>query len=368
MSTESPRIAFDRRTAFKAGLAAVGLVAVGRETKTFLDGAIETPSGIFYPLYEHHDTGVNEEDIPSDLDAFFRELSMDSDTWRESPEELLTAQHLISGGMFSDESVVNIFNFPVLKKLAQNSTLIVFGDAPVPNNIIDESFDMEFNRVLMGGAVWAVGNSYLLGDWIRHKLKSTDFSWGDLRRRKFIGHSVIGATLALGAPAISLLIEIIDINGYKKVEKRNTVQRILQRLQTLMGYFIPEDHNVFFRSLVMANNLLTISEHIQKDIGRKAIIGFDVGNSHSNIEDFLQAGHDFTRFLISIYPRDFLQAVVEESGSLENFCSALALKLVPDLEPEDLEEVDVLHGRPSPYQIKIRDLPLLEILESKLAA
>ncbi len=357
---------FNRRTAFKAGLAALGATVVGREAKTFIEGTIDTPSGVFYPLYEYHDTGVREQDVPDGLDAFFRELTMTELEWRANPEDLLGTQYFST--RFREETIRSIIDFPILRKLAQDSTLVVFGDTAIPEDFADKAFNIAFTRMVTGGAVTAAGTGYLLSDWVIHKLEQDDFTQEELNRRKFIGLSTVGATLALEAPLISMLLSTLEISTQNQTEKGNIAQRILQRVIALADYFSPEDHDIYFRSLVMANKLLTISEAVQRQTGRKARVGFNVGTGHSSIEDFLQAGHNFTRFLISRYPDDFLQAVTRLNGGTENFCSARGISLVPDLTPKDLEEPDILYGRPVKHEQTFRDLPLMEALKSKLAA
>lgn len=76
-----------------------------------------------------------------------------------------------------------------------------------------------------------------------------------------------------------------------------------------------------FRNLVIADKVLLLAENLKDALGRKVNIGLNIGASHSGIEDFLRAGPEFCRFLITNMPRDVLQKVIDKSGNIESFSS-----------------------------------------------
>lgn len=76
--TPPPPERFGRRKFFKKvaiGAAAIGATALGwRESQT-IESGIQTATGTFYPLYERHDQGIDEKDLPDDLGACFFEFA-----------------------------------------------------------------------------------------------------------------------------------------------------------------------------------------------------------------------------------------------------------------------------------------------------
>lgn len=153
---------------------------------------------------------------------------------------------------------------------------------------------------------------------------------------------------------------------FKSYDQKSAGQRVLQRIGALLSIMNPEDHLIFFRSVLMADKILTISESIQKQKGEKAKVAFNVGSDHLIMEDLLSAGHSFTRLILASYPIEFLKTVTENIGGVQNLATSRVFTLNPNLTEQDIQ-----NGRDGMVVIKeerIIDQPLLQTLDSRLAA
>lgn len=360
-----------KRNFLKIGAALVGAALVGREAKIFHEQRVETSTGIFYSLYENHTTGLNKNYIPNDLDAFFREFSgKEYLDW--PPLDILNNSVEMNAGINAGENkkvTFKVIDFPILQKLAQNHTQIILGDTS-PALDIDlyrqQKFKVELVRSFGGAAVVATGLAYMALRDAKDKRQDAT-SNKKAGRRAFLTKSAIATGAVLAAPLIrnEIIHDDMEASG-NRFDQKNAVQRILQRFGALTTLTTPEDHMIFFRSIVMADKIMTAAENLGKETGKKPKIAFHVGLLHSPIEDLLMAGHDFSRFLLSLYPKDYLQEIAEVNGSLENLCSARIITLNPNLTQEIVDRS--LNEQAVATDRKIIDHPLLQTLQAKLSA
>jgi len=300
------------KTAVKVAVAGVGTAALGgivaNEVINKDEGSIVTESGTFFPLYELHSKGIKVESIPNNLDVFFGELPTRK-TFLLAPQDIL----------------LNIES-KNLAFLSQKKTEIMFGDVDLPWN------EKDLDRLIIVGEVLVGAGMGVTASDMDHVLGKV-YSEADISRRKFL-KVVLLAGAAWGLAKIPLMAGLF-LEPYNK----NVIDRIFNRLMAIDSHMHPELSVDFFRNIVMADKLLTVSEDIGKRTGKKARIAFNVGAAHSGIEDFLQAGHDFCRSLILAYPKLYLRSAVDLNNGIKDFCSARLLKL-----PENLTEGDVGSG------------------------
>lgn len=360
-TTEGPKVS--RRTGLKIGAVVAGALMLGREVKNYAQKSVDTPWGTFYPLYERHDIGIEAENIPSNLDGFFMELALRGRDFNQQPTELFNTRYLDQ-----PDGRRNI-EFPTLQKLAQNHTKVIYGDmlpAFDHNILIAETQQNSLTRIGIGFAVGATGLMYNLVTNTLDKILHLKPSEQAISRRKFLRKTVAATALIIEAPAIKGLMNLGESLAFATFDQKNAIERIIQRVGTLVTVAVPEDHLIFFRSVVMVDKILTVAEVMQAEKKDKPGIAFDVGADHSIMEDLLTAGHDFTRLILANYPKDFLKFVCETAGGVENFTTARVFSLNPVLNKED---VDL--GRDQQVvtkEDKIVDFPLQRMLNSRLAA
>lgn len=304
----APKKRFTRRQVLLGGTlgaAAVGIAAVLPELTIFKEG-IETADGIFTPLYEAHSLGLKESDIPKDANVFFKEFIINKSEL--SAKELFTLKNQFGDGFLPQS---------LLARLSQQKTEIMLGDVVVP--YFTEALLLQVAETI-GGAGLAY---YGLQNWPEDN---------KISRRKLLKiASILGGAWGVSkflSYFISPLTAIPDA----------AVKRITARLLAMPANLHPEDPLVFFRSLVMANNMMEVAKDFRQKTGEKAKIAFDVGAAHGNIEDFLLAGQDFCRVLISRHPKFFLSKVVKQNGGITAFCTSRLFKLPTDLRAEDLDQ------------------------------
>lgn len=355
-----------RRNALKIGAVAVGAALLGREVKTFQEQRIETGAGVFYPLYEYHTEGIKEKYIPNDLDGFFREYAKNN-YYDDPPVELLHKTILKIHPHLGKGVTIHPVEFPILKKLAQNGTKVIFGDTKPSSNMqgyAERRREVSSKRIYAAAVITATGYAYAAYKAIADKLQHKKPDQDELTRRKFLARSALGAGLILGAPIIRSILNLGEVATHEVFDQRNAALRVIQRLETLVGTLEPEDHITFFRSIVMVDKILTVAESMQRETGRKPKIAFHVGAGHSIMEDMLLAGHDFSRFLLSLYPEDFLREVAEVNGGLENFCSARVFTLNQNVTEENVDSRN--NNQVVISEERIVDQPLLNTLKAKL--
>ncbi len=308
-----------RRGLFKLGAyGAVGAAAAiaGNEIGKSIRG-IETDSGIFYPLYENHKIGIKPQDIPQ-ADFLFRELHF---SFSKSPVDILTET-------LRGSPTTRILPDEILSKLESQKTRVAFGDIKVPDQTTLEVSEWELGLTLLAlypGLVVA--------------------------RRQFLKNVALTAGLwGISGLASGLSLYLTSLNNTP-----DALNKSIQRIRSLETKIHPEISLVFFRDIVMADKLLLIAEDFRKQNSRKAKVVFQVGASHSGIEDYLQAGHSFCRNMILAYPSFWLRHVVEDlNNGIEDFSSVLLLTL--SAQGQDLSQTTTT---------RILDKKLHEGLKSK---
>lgn len=298
----------DRRSLLKGSKIAVAgatvSVAAGfliqHEVDNLVTG-IETDSGIFIPLYENHLTRIEDDHIPADVNVFFKEW--DKDTNDMTPAD--TIRDLTPIGRKK------------LSILARQHTEIMLGD-----------IDLGLKYLLVGEAIpiAELFGGVALYRYLNKKASSMEAN----TRRRFLKTAaqislIWPYTTLLHAP--SLAVSFQDNMAFR---------RITARLNALHYHAHPEDYVVFLRSLLWADKLLTSADEFKDRTGRKAKIGFNVGSSHADIEDFLHLGRDFCRNLILAHPSFLLSELVDINSGVSNFASARLLRLPEDLDHDDL--------------------------------
>lgn len=296
----------------KLAAAGVGAAALGgivaNEVINKREGSIVTESGTFFPLYEDHTKGIKAESIPSNLDVFFRETG-DMDTFSPSPEEVL--RHRFTIPDFQDK---------VLASLSRSKAEVMIGDVETP-------FIGKIDPMIMVGEAM-VGGALAL-KFLR-TLRSKENSEVGISRRKFL-QAVMLAGAAWGLSRLP-----VSAGTFQESYNENAIDRVYSRFVAIESHMHPELSIVFFRNIIMADKLLTVSEDIRKRTGQKAKIAFQVGSGHAGIEDFLQAGHDFCRGLVLAYPKQYLRSTVELNNGIRDFCSSRLFKLPENLTIEDI--------------------------------
>ncbi len=297
---------------------------------------IETRSGVFIPLYENHLGGIKK--IPQNLDGFFREMMM----YKEIHEE--TGQQLVNSGGETGRPPfvmdIKFFSDDVVSQLAQQETKIILGDTDVP-------FAKVTDLSGLGQLISGIFGAGALASGVLDK---------KYERRSFFRKIGIGAAV-WGA---SGLATISNLGATFTLDQENAVRRIATRVSGLLSHTHPENAKVFFRNVLAAEKMLLAANHLTPRNGQKPRIGFNFGSEHSGIEDFLQAGPDVTRAIITAFPKSYLQATVDLNGSLDNLCSLRMVTLPKDFKPATREPDNRIIDN------KIYDVELKNQLSEKL--
>lgn len=351
--TSSPRVDISRRKALKlmgGTVLALGGALVVREMGVGSEG-LGTEHAVFIPRYERHNLGIKESEIPEGLDFWFKEGTFVNQDglytdvqYNLSPGEVLWFMKNAGSAPVSlfgekrEAIKVKSFQDGVLNRLGRNGSRIILGDVITnqnPNELanIQKVLTAEF----AGGLGIATGEFlYAMKQRTKDRKKNEIPSKAEMTRRNFLkGAAVVGtawATLPLASfYGISDGVSLDSIS-----DKRLFVDRILTRLNGFQSNFHPEGLLTFFRNAVIADKMLTIAEKFHKEKGKKAKMGFNVGLAHSGIEDFLGAGAEFCRFVITHYPEGVLREVMRVNKDIETFCTSAIMEL-----PRDFRESDI---------------------------
>ena len=333
-----------RREALKliGGTALVvgGALTLKKEMNIVSKG-IETEHAIFLPFYERHEIGIKENEIPGDLDFWFRE-----DNWYDpkipyelpSSEVLRMMQNAATTGEGINSIRIRGFQEGALSRLARNGSKIILGDI---NTSQDSSNKVaNYQKIVTAEAI--VGLSAAVGGFLYERNKQIEDrkkdktpSASETTRKNFLkGAAALGITWATLPFASQMSVVLVpEYNGA-------SVGRILTRLDGFQSNFHPENLLVFFRNVVIADKMLTIAEEFHKGMGVKAKIGFNMGASHSGIEDFLGAGVEFCRFVIANFPEDVLRKIIGANKDIDTFCTSAVLELPKDFKESDIETLD----------------------------
>lgn len=319
MSEDKSQFTPSRRDVLKAGAVAAlatGAAELGTKEISIIKEGVKTPHAVFYPLYERHDQGINPEDIPAFIDGYFREAAMTADDFQLSPEELAFGVFPVNGEQ-------------ILQKLANLKSKLIVGDisfdqfdAMVKNFTSSENIDQ-----IIGVNAAAIGTAI-------SQLSKENQS--HLTRRNFLKFGAF--TLAAWGLTESIIELVRNVAG-DDARQKTAMSRILQRLYGLVSDTHPEDNILFFRNLVMADKMLFVSELFYKQNNQIARIAYNLGSDHTGIEDFLRAGPDFCRSLLSLYSPQFLGKVVDTVGGLDHLCSVTLIDVAQLTYFQQLNEI-----------------------------
>lgn len=322
-------------------------LGVARKEIGVLEKGVETDSGVFFPLYEHHEIGITPEKIPPDMDVLFRE-AYSSRMFQGSPKYRL----LQEGSSYIKNTKIRIFTDEILKKIAFINALIMLGD-------VNPSLG-DWTRVGIAGGEFVGGLAIiakLLKDQFKSK-KTTSNSGSYLTRRKFIKAAAgLGAAWLMTPGGYFLSRGGLEWNK----NRDEALDRIMDRLYGIQSSLHPEDSLMFFRNLMMADKMLTVAEDVQKRTGRKTKMGFQVEYGHNGIEDFLKMGHGFCKAFVLSYPNHILDGIIKANNGIEDFASARLFKFPADFNIGNPNWDNV-------EDIKITDVDLKKKLELKLGA
>lgn len=279
---------------------AVGSIAtrflINGEADNLIDG-VKTNSGIFIPLYENHLRGIENDHIPRDINIFFTEWGKNANS--QTPVETL-------------KSILTL-DRERLSRLAGQQTEIMPGDVEIGwKNYLGNN---------------ALSLTEMVSGWYFYKYLNKKA--GDMEkntRRVFLKTAAKLSLIWPLAPVITTLPAAAVSS-----QDNMALRKVAARLNTFPANTHPEDIIIFFRSLIMADKLLTVADEFNERTGRKPKIAFNVGVGHSNVEDFLKLGGDFCRKLILAHPTLFLSEVVKKNGGVTNFASSRLFKLPEDL-------------------------------------
>lgn len=353
--TRTSRRGFLGRATAVIGSGSAGLAIMSARELPVPENGLNTPNATFYPIYEIHGQDMELKDIPTDVDGFFFETG-----GAENTGALYALTWLVTDMGYSN----SVLNRKILNSLDPARTRVILGDVDIgKKRIIESVIEYPKKRILLAGVLAIIGIGKSLNP---SKLDRRNF----IKKAAYIGAAVVGVPL--------LMDQLTEVFLGKEINQKNALQRILIRANGLLTHASPENLLVFFRNLIMADKLLTVAEKFHQELGRKPKITFNMGAAHSGVEDFLLMGLDFTRWLISQYPREFLEEIAKEQQaagrdqSLEYLFSARVISLPTDyhftkdslsnvnLNPELRERL-----RASIKVEKVIDKPLLEMVVNK---
>jgi hypothetical protein len=159
----------------------------------------------------------------------------------------------------------------------------------------------------------------------------------ELSTADFIKKSAIwGYLLWASSPFVTsrLAAAAMDKEGLGRSITQNQL-RAINRFNAFIAHAHPEDLVVFFRNVIMARQLQLLGEDLSGKTKEKPRISYQVGGGHAGIEDFLLLGDKLTIATLSIYPKQFLQHVVENNGGIDAFCSTIIIPVRQTLATGD---------------------------------
>lgn len=353
--SETPKPNPSRRDVLKKvgiGAATVSLVGAGvREVMIGKEG-LSTTNGIFFPLYERHDIGLDPKKIPSELDFLFKEGMSNKAHYDADPS-------LFFGTLKQD----------LVEALDEKNIKLIVGDTDLilgrSRDASEDMADLHLKEFTGGMLIGLSGYLYNHIKNVVDEVKGREPSKKEVSRRKFIKRGTLAAAAWATAPFSADYASALSLMRGFDPNQMNAVQRILVRLNGLVGNVHPEEHIGFFRNLIMADKMLTVAEAYHKRNNVRPNIGFNLGAAHAGIEDMLVVGHDFVRNMILMYPEDFLRNIVEINGSTENFSTA---RVMSAPVKSKISDTPVFRNKPSQVvDEKIVDLHLKSALDKKLA-
>lgn len=293
----------------KGGVLGVSGLALGQEV--FSDEhSIVTDSGVFIPLYERHDVGIQPEDIPRDINFLAREGLSAKGIFEQRAVILL-----LRSMQYADKNV-RVFPHTILTNLASRKAGILLPDIVVD----DERLSIAVEHI--------TGIALAMGSIMGMIADKSD-------RRRFLKKISLTVGMWAASPLSTIILHDVTL------DQRSALARIVTRINGLQSDFHPEQATVFFRNLLMVDKLMTVGEGFKKETGKVPKIAFQVGSGHSGMEDFLKVPHDILRILILSFPQEYLKRIVElNGGSVENFCSTRLIILPQDFNRDSINDPD----------------------------
>lgn len=294
---------------------------------------VKTGDGNFHMLYEFHDEGIKPSDMPTkrDVDLFFREGVLGGGGNVLDTEGGLTALSLMGGDL--------------IDACAKRKIRLAFGDIRVPKLLEPE--DLELVEAVAGMGLLCLSQA------TEQELKEKEghLNWLERfdRRQFMLGIGVLGWIMMpkLYSGGISFATEFTDLPDEVKS---------LRRLYGFMSNFHPENTPIFFRNVVWANKLLTLTSEISSQKNNSAEIVCNVGAGHSGLQDFLKIDRVFCRKIITSFPASFIENTANINGGIQ----ALSSTVIVDFPLEGSQKWEEASS------IVIKDEVLEEMLKSKI--
>ncbi len=311
-----------------AGLSAAGAVA-SRELINGLNGSVSNDDGSLIGLYEthpEHDQILTPEKLDPRATALFIEAIYPQGPFKmdDLPRSEINIVFGASYGLDTrNQKPKFTFSDELLAECAQRGIPICVGDVGQEEKLTSLQDSDDLIPFLTRAVFFASGSAYLSMD------KMARFFDGELPRREFMLRLARLAMLGGAAKWINGIMRFTD----QQIERLQIqpLNRVISRLEAMIGHFVPEDSDAFLRNLVMADKLLILAQH-QKAQNITPNIVFNAHWGHSGVEDFYQLGLPFCHQLIKMYPRHIVQKFIDYSGGVEDFCSVRAIHLTPDFQ------------------------------------
>jgi hypothetical protein len=284
---------------------ALGLASgwsISKEINQAKRPVVETSDAIFLPEYEEHTKGVDSNTMSdSDFDIWFIEhysnpfLQSSASTIQLSQPEQVEPKMIdliqqkdrkfaVGEIMLGDK--LSFFKFIRTERLAAG---VLLGQASLMDVRIDKNT--------------ATAKTHI----------DIDLARGS--RRHFIHNMFAAGAGALVLPDVTEYIIALTTNPNVK----NTLNRILIRLNGIANHLAPERTAVFYRNALISSKLLALGSYYHSALNRKPRIVYEVGAAHSGIEDFLLLGEDFCNYLITnFFSKDDFTQIVALNGGVDN--------------------------------------------------
>ena len=285
--------------------------------------SFETAKAFYFPYYERHDEKPTVEELKQagEVDLHFIELITPSkDLKIES-----SISTLLSMGYTPSSNILTILNLTEPQIIHEGRTLpddylnyfseinayIGIEGIDIPEKLRDEANLKELKKDVLSKIPLAISTLVGLVDFMNKRPASLKKS----------AVTILSSAISLWRDLPELLTIPIFFNSGNR-EALNSAAK----LRGVLTSFTPGDIEVFFRGIVAARKLTVLADFIQREKFDKPKISFNFGAAHGNIEHFLKLPEDILINLLNVYPKDFLQQIVDYNGGIEAFCST---KLIP---------------------------------------
>ncbi len=241
-------------------------------------GFFETEVARWHPIYERHDQHEQRlipENIPPSLDALSLELipgvtfslGQNGETIRSSylqvsPSSLLTG--MVTGYDTFPPSKNLVIPIETLEYLKYTNSLVAFGDIQYTGDRLDYKWQLKSAlkvREQIGDIFIKAGLVAIAGGQALRTAK--------IDRRGFL--RLAGASVATAGAAAYLPAHYKDklhVKMMDAIQANSPQQRLLARLETIVGNLMPEDMNNLFRELTQANKLISLAKRINQEVNQ----------------------------------------------------------------------------------------------------